>query len=129
MKLKNAHPDLTFNIGECANANAFELALSLLRMGFKVDEIYAVLAPENYVYVKKIAELSPGTKIYCNMEPTMLYYEISHSGADITIGKDAGFYCPDIPNVPWNQDTRPFGYQGVRDLLGKVFDALKEVKE
>ena len=128
-KLKDAYPDLTFNIGECANANAFELALSLLRMGFKVDEIYAVLAPENYVYVKKIAELSPGTKIYCNMEPTMLYYEISHSGADITIGKDAGFYCPDIPNVPWNQDTRPFGYQGVRDLLGKVFDALKEVKE
>ena len=127
-KLKNAYPDLKFNIGECTNANAFELALSLVRMGFKVDEIYATLAPENFVYVKNLALLSPDTKIYCNMEPTMLYYKISQSDADVTIGKDAKFYCPDTPNVAWNQDTRPFGYQGVRDLMNKVFDALKEAR-
>lgn len=125
-KLKNAYPGLRFNIGECTNANAFELALSLIRMGFKVDEIYATLAPENFVYVKNLAMLSPDTKIYCNMEPTMLYYKISQSDADVTIGKDAKFYCPDIPNVAWNQDTRPFGYQGVRDLMNKVYEALKE---
>lgn len=127
-RLKNAYPDLKFNIGECTNANAFELALSLVRMGFKVDEIYATLAPENFVYVKNLALLSPDTKIYCNMEPTMLYYKISQSDADITIGKDARFYCPDTPNVAWNQDTRPFGYQGVRDLMNKVYDALKEAR-
>ena len=127
-RLKNAYPDLKFNIGECTNANAFELALSLVRMGFKVDEIYATLAPENFVYVKNLALLSPDTKIYCNMEPTMLYYKISQSDADVTIGKDAKFYCPDTPNVAWNQDTRPFGYQGVRDLMNKVFDALKEAR-
>lgn len=127
-RLKNAYPDLKFNIGECTNANAFELALSLARMGFKVDEIYATLAPENFVYVKNLALLSPDTKIYCNMEPTMLYYKISQSDADITIGKDARFYCPDTPNVAWNQDTRPFGYQGVRDLMNKVYDALKEAR-
>jgi nitrogenase molybdenum-cofactor synthesis protein NifE len=127
-KLKAAYPDLTFNVGECTNANAFELALSLVRMGFKVDEIYATLAPENFVYVKNLAQLSPDTKIYCNMEPTMLYYKISQSKADITVGKDAKFYCPDIPNVAWNQDTRPFGYQGVRDLMNKVFEALKEAE-
>ena len=68
-RLKKAYPDLVFNIGECTNANAFELALSLTRMGFKVDEIYAALAPENFVYVKNLALLSPDTKIYCNMEP------------------------------------------------------------
>ncbi len=127
-RLKNAYPDLTVNVGECTNANAFELALSLTRMGFKVDEIYSVLAPENFVYVKNLAQLSPDTKIYCNMEPTMLYYKISQSKAHVTIGKDAKFYCPDIPNVAWNQDTRPFGYQGVRDLMNKIFDALTEAK-
>jgi len=127
-KLKAAYPDLTFNIGECTNANAFELALSLVRMGFKVDEIYATLAPENFVYVKNLALLSPDTKIFCNMEPTMLYYKISSSKAQVTIGKDAKFYCPDIPNIAWNQDTRPFGYQGVRDLMNKVFEALKEAE-
>ena len=127
-RLKEAYPDLTFNVGECTNANAFELALSLVRMGFNVDEIYATLAPENFVYVKNLAMLSPDTKIYCNMEPTMLYYKISSSKAQVTVGKDAKFYCPDIPNVAWNQDTRPFGYQGVRDLMNKVFEALKEAE-
>ena len=127
-KLKAAYPDLIFNIGECTNANAFELALSLVRMGFKVDEIYATLAPENFVYVKNLALLSPDTKIFCNMEPTMLYYKISSSKAQVTVGKDAKFYCPDIPNIAWNQDTRPFGYQGVRDLMNKVFEALKEAE-
>lgn len=127
-RLKNAYPGLRFNVGECTNANAFELALSLVRMRFKVDEIYATLAPENFVYVKNLAILSPDTKIYCNMEPTMLYYKISQSDADVTIGKDAKFYCPDTPNVAWNQDTRPFGYQGVRDLMNKVYEALKEAR-
>ena len=127
-RLKNAYPDLKINVGECTNANAFELALSLTRMGFKVGEIYATLAPENFVYVKNLALLSPDTKIYCNMEPTMLYYKISQSDADVTIGKDAKFYCPDIPNVAWNQDTRPFGYQGVRDLMNKVYESLEEAK-
>ena len=127
-RLKEAYPDLTFNVGECTNANAFELALSLVRMGFKVDEIYATLAPENFVYVKNLAMLSPDTKIYCNMEPTMLYYKISSSKAQVTVGKDAKFYCPDIPNIAWNQDTRPLGYQGVRDLMNKVFEALKEAE-
>lgn len=127
-RLKNAYPDLKINVGECTNANAFELALSLARMGYKVGEIYATLAPENYVYVKNLALLSPDTKIYCNMEPTMLYYKISQSDADVTIGKDAKFYCPDIPNVAWNQDTRPFGYQGIRDLMDKIFESMKEAK-
>ena len=127
-RLKNAYPDLKINVGECTNANAFELALSLARMGFKVGEIYATLAPENYVYVKNLALLSPDTKIYCNMEPTMLYYKISQSDANVTIGKDAKFYCPDIPNVAWNQDTRPFGYQGIRDLMDKIFESMKEAK-
>lgn len=127
-RLKNAYPDLKINVGECTNANAFELALSLTRMGFKVGEIYATLAPENYVYVKNLALLSPDTKIYCNMEPTMLYYKISQSDANVTIGKDAKFYCPYIPNVAWNQDTRPFGYQGIRDLMDKIFESMKEAK-
>ena len=127
-RLKNAYPDLKINVGECTNANAFELALSLTRMGFKVGEIYATLAPENFVYVKNLAMLSPDTKIYCNMEPTMLYYKISQSDADVTIGKDAKFYCPGIPNVAWNQDTRPFGYQGIRDLMDKIFESMKEAE-
>ncbi len=125
--LKEKYPDLTFNIGECINADSFELALSLLRYGFKVDEIYATLAPEKFKYVAKIAELSPETKIFCNMEPTMLYYDVSSSRAHISLGKDAAYYCPGIPNVAWNEDIQPFGFQGIKELMSRI-DAAMEVK-
>ena len=126
--LKKDHPGLTFNIGECLNADPFELALSLARYGFGVDEIYATLAPEKYKYVSKLAEISPDTKIFCNMDPTMLYYGVSSSKADICIGKDAAFYCPDIPNVAWNSDVQPFGFQGIKALMDEIGNKMKEAR-
>ena len=126
--LKAAFPDLTFNIGECLNADPFELALSLVCYGSTADEIYATLAPEKFKYVSKLAELSPDTKIFCNMEPTMLYYDVSASRAHISLGKDAAFYCPDIPNIAWNSDIQPFGFQGVTKLMETILKTMKEAK-
>lgn len=126
--LKRSFPDLTFNIGECLNADPFELALSLVRYGFKVDEIYGTLAPEKFRYVSKLAGLSPDTKIFCNMEPTMLYYDMSASRAHISLGKDAAFYCPGIPNVAWNSDIQPFGFQGITKLMETIEKTMKEAR-
>ncbi len=126
--LKRSFPELTFNIGECLNADPFELALSLVRYGFKVDEIYGTLAPEKFRYVSKLAELSPDTKIFCNMEPTMLYYDMSASCAHISLGKDAAFYCPGIPNVAWNSDIQPFGFQGITKLMETIEKTMKEAR-
>ena len=126
--LKRSFPDLTFNIGECLNADPFELALSLVRYGFKVDEIYGTLAPEKFRYVSKLAELSPDTKLFCNMEPTMLYYDMSASRAHISLGKDAAFYCPGIPNVAWNSDIQPFGFQGITKLMETIEKTMKEAR-
>ena len=126
--LKESFPYLTFNIGECLNADPFELALSLVRYGFKVDEIYGTLAPEKFRYVSKLAELSPDTKIFCNMEPTMLYYDMSASRAQISLGKDAAFYCPGIPNIAWNSDIQPFGFQGITKLMETIKQTMKEAR-
>lgn len=123
-ELKAAYPDITFAVGETMNANSFELSLALLRYGFKVAEIYASLTLEDFVYIKKIAKLSPGTKIYSNLEPTMLYYDCSEENIDITIGKDAEYYHPHCVNVPWNEDTQPFGYAGVKKLFEELKDSL-----
>ena len=126
--LKESFPDLTFNIGECLNADPFELALSLSGYGFKVDEIYATLSPEKFKYVSRLAELSPDTKIFCNMDPTMLYYDVSSSKADISLGKDAAFYCPGIPNTAWNSDAQPFGFQGIKKFMDTVLKTMKEAR-
>ena len=117
-ELKAAYPDVTFAVGEAMNANSFELSLALLRYGFKVAEIYASLTAEDFVYIRKIAKLSPKTKIYSNLEPTMIYYDCSEEKIDITIGKDAEYYHPDCVNVPWNEDVQPFGYAGIKKLFG-----------
>ena len=100
-----------------------ELALALLKYGFKVPEIYGTLTAENFIYLNQLSQLSPETKVFSNMEPTMLYYDPEKSGVNMTIGKDAGYYHPDQPNVIWNQDRQPYGYAGVT----RLFETLLEV--
>ena len=89
-------PDASFAVGECMNGDPFELALALLKYGFKVPEIYGTITAENFVYMKQLALLSPKTRVFSNMEPTMLYYDPEESGVTITIGKDACYYHPDV---------------------------------
>ena len=122
-KFRETHPDASFAVGEWMNGDPFELALALARYGFRVPEIYGTLSGENFIYVKQLAVLSPETKVFSNLEPTMLYYDGSQSGVNLTIGKDAGYYHKGCPNVRWNEERQPFGYAGVR----RLFEALAEV--
>ena len=115
-------PDPVFAVGECANADPFELSLALVKYGFKVAEIYGTITGENFIYIRQLKKLSPQTKIFSNMEPTMLYYDPSESGVTLTIGKDACYYHPNTKGIHWNEERQPFGYAGVR----RLFEALKQ---
>lgn len=119
-------PVTSFVIGESLNADSFELALALLRYGHRVKEIYGTVTPESFVYINKIAELSPDTKIYSNLSPTMLYYDMSQCHADISIGKDASYYHPDGRNVFWSDERQPFGYCGLKHLFEEFTKAMEE---
>lgn len=114
-------PDPIFAVGECANADPFELSLALVKYGFKVAEIYGTITGENFIYIRQLKKLSPQTKIFSNMEPTMLYYDPAESGVTLTIGKDACYYHPNTKGIHWNEERQPFGYAGVR----KLFEALE----
>lgn len=114
-------PDPIFAVGECANADPFELSLALVKYGFKVAEIYGTITGENFIYIRQLKKLSPQTKIFSNMEPTMLYYDPTESGVTLTIGKDACYYHPNTKGIHWNEERQPFGYAGVR----KLFEALE----
>ena len=122
------HPGLTFSIGEGCNANAFELAAALLDYGFEIAEIFKDPMPGDAVYIKRIAEASPKTRIYSNLEPTMLYYDIGSRTADIVIGKDAVYYHPGSVCLPWSDDIQPFGYAGVRHFFAACDKVLREKK-
>ena len=128
-QFREACPDAVFAVGECMNGDPFELGLALVRYGFKVPEIYGTITAENFVYIRNLAKLSPKTRVFSNMEPTMLYYDPVSSGVNITIGKDAGYYHQDQPNAVWNQDRQPYGYAGVRRLFETLTATVKGEKE
>lgn len=111
-------------IGETINADSFELALALCLYGFDVKEIYATVSPQHLKYIEALNQLSPDTRVFCNNEPTMLYYDSSSCQADLTLGKDAAFYHPGVRHIDFNEDIQPFGYQGVRKLLSAMKEAL-----
>lgn len=122
-------PDPVFAVGECANADPFELSLALVKYGFEVAEIYGTITGENFIYIRQLKKLSPQTKIFSNMEPTMLYYDPTESGVTLTIGKDACYYHPNIKGIHWNEERQPFGYAGVRRLFEALELAVTEQAE
>lgn len=110
-------------IGETGNYDPFELALALVSYGLRVKEIYATLVDDQLRYVKALAALSPEIKVYCNNEPTMLYYDME-SQIDLTIGKDAAYYHPQARHLYFNEDRQPYGYQAIQLLFSKMKEAL-----
>lgn len=125
-RFREKHPSLTFTLGECMNGDPFELAVALTQLGYSVSEIYGTVTDENFVYVQRLSELAPELRVYSNLEPTMLNYDCSEAHADVTIGKDAGYYHPGCPNLQWNEDIQPFGYAGLRKLLDGLTRVLSE---
>ena len=152
---RDAFPDAVFSVGEGMNGNPFELACALLREGFAVREIFGTVTSDSFVWLRIIAALSPDTRIYSNLHPTMLHYqeeqkeetsrslitknsgphrfntEALHEPADlhgrgITIGRDAGWYHPELPNVQWISDIQPYGYGAVTDLFRALKAAMEE---
>lgn len=118
------YADVVLGIGSRLNANSFELALAMTRYGLRVAEIYAVPLPSDFFYIKRLAELSPTTKIFTNLSPSMANYVANKSEVSFAIGADARYYHPDVPGVDWNDEQQPFGYQGVRDLFTNMKEAL-----
>lgn len=118
------HGRIRVSLGEMMNANTWEMAVALSEYGFIIEEIFANLQSDNYIYIRHLAEKCPNARVYTNLSPTMLYYDCSQSEADITIGKDAGYYHPDCPNVAWNDEEQPFGYEGVIRLFQQMEAAL-----
>ena len=114
---------LKVSIGECANADPFELALSLSELGLKVVEIFALVTADKYPYIKRLSEISPDTKVYCNQNPSMYYYE-AEDEVDITIGADASYYRKDARNLPFNEDIQPFGFAATDKLISEIDELM-----
>lgn len=119
-----ANRDLHVSIGECVNADPFELALTLASRGLSVDEIFAPVNELSRWYLKKLSLISPDTRVFCSQSPSMLLYEEPEKEIDLAIGKDAAYYHPRAAHVFWNSDVQPFGYAAVRALVREIAQAV-----
>ena len=120
---KAKHGDVTFAVGESLNADSFELALALTEYGFKVAEIYGTVGERNFVFVRKLAQLSPDTRIYSNLSPTMMNYKPDPESR-AAIGADACYYHKDTAGTEFNSEAQSFGYRGVEILFDELDKAL-----
>ncbi len=118
-----SYQNISIAIGETGNYDPLELALALVSYGFQVKEIYATLQDYQLRYLSALSSLSPATKVYCNNEPTMLYYD-TESSIDLTIGKDAAYYHPKARHLDFNEDRQPYGYQAIQLLFSKMKEVL-----
>ncbi|MCR5848204.1 MAG: nitrogenase component 1 [Lachnospiraceae bacterium] len=122
---REKHGKLRFAVGEILNADAIELALMLVKEGFEVKSVFATIGELNYSFLKALAKLSPDTKIYSNLSPTMLNYE--PDDIDCYIGSDCLYYFNDKPGIEWCEDVEPFGYDAVCTLFNRL-DAVLDPK-
>lgn len=115
---------LVFAVGECADANPFELALTLVRAGFQVAEIFGTVGDGNAVLIRRLADTSPDTRIYSNLSPSMLAYRPRTGEVVCAIGQDARWYHPECVGTDWQAGRQPFGYGGLTRLLAELDAAL-----
>lgn len=125
---RDRYGKIRISIGEMMNGNSFELALALTKYGFDVPEIYSNVDRNDFLFIRRLAEISPETRLFTNLSPTMMHYDCSTADTDLTIGMDAAYYHPDAPNVPWNEESQPFGYEGVRTLLMQMDGKMNGAK-
>ena len=114
----------TFVIGQVVNGNPVEMALALSKMGLQVLSVFANLSPEDYPYLRELAEYNPDMRIYSTLSPTMMNYDGDQS-VDVSIGIDAAFYYPKSINVKWNEEVQPFGFRGLSHFAQAVLNALQ----
>lgn len=115
---RNKYPDAVFSVGEVQNGDPLEMALMLCEEGFEVREVFATVGEMNFPFLERLAQLSPDTRIYSNLSPTMLYYE--PESVDLCIGCDSGYYHGDVPCVEWSDEEQPFGFDGVKRLFSDL---------
>lgn len=114
----------TFGVGSRLNANAFELSLALTRCGLRVSEIYADAQPGDLPYLRRLAALSPSTRVYSNLAPAMLGY--APTDVTVALGADAAYHNPRCPRVLWNDaDRQPFGYAALARLATNIAEVLR----
>jgi len=118
----SGHKGMKIAVGQTVNGNPFEIAAALIKYGMDVPYIFShIIREEDRPYINYLNELSPRTKVFSSVYPSMIKYAGSMDGADVTLGLDAGYYFKDAVSIGWScSERQPFGYMGLISLLKQI---------
>ena len=107
------------SIGQRTGGNPFDIAVMLTAAGIEVKEIIANMGDADLPYIRRLAALSPGTRIYPSLSPSMFGF-VSSGDVDICIGTDAAYYHDEVPSLDLSADFEPFGFDGIIRLCEEM---------
>ena len=113
----------TIALGSRLNADPLDLALLLTSCGFTITDIITTLDPSDTYFLTLLKTVSPNTRLHGALDPSMADFHPAIL-PDLTLGADAATYYPGVPNIPWNEEIQPFGYQAPITLLKAIQTAL-----
>ena len=113
----------TIALGSRLNADPLDLALLLTSCGFTITDIITTLDASDTCFLTLLQQISPNTRLHGALDPSMADFHPALL-PDLTLGADAATYYPGVPNIPWNEEIQPFGYQAPLSLLKEITRTL-----
>ena len=113
----------TIALGSRLNADPLDLALLLTSCGFTITDIITTLDASDTCFLTLLQQISPNTRLHGALDPSMADFHPALL-PDLTLGADAATYYPGVPNIPWNEEIQPFGYQAPLSLLTEITRTL-----
>ena len=127
--LKEHIGDTPLAIDDTAVDRPLELALYLLKHGFKVESVVMESKADSEEVFEQVKKLNPELKIYSAENWTMRRAHFTHEGKLIGIGarsayaRDTGFF------VDINENAGLYGYAGIRELCRLIAEAAENEQD
>jgi len=120
-RFQQRHAGMRFAVGETVSGNPFEMSLALIQYGFPVPIIFRhVISEEDKPYIERLGMISPDTRVFSGVNPSMLNFDYETADADAAIGLDAGCYLKKTVCTAWNMERQTFGYRGLTALFSQI---------
>lgn len=120
-------------VGESVCGSPFDIALLLLSLGIQVPFVFRDrLQPWDAPALAQLAQQAPELPIYSGVHPETARWAEALPRADLALGLDAGYFCPQGVSVAWPWEKAWFGFEALEallDLLEEGLDAPKGHRE
>ena len=116
-------------VGESVCGSPFDIALLLLSLGIQVPFVFRDrLQPWDAPALAQLAQQAPELPIYSGVHPETARWAEALPPADLALGLDAGYFCPQGVSVAWPWEKAWFGFEALEALLDLLEEGFQKPK-